>query len=143
MTMVMSETEFERHLLLYGPDIEHWPEGARFMARPLQQKPSAIRRIATHYRLEAWLNTRHMESSSPFLAERIIGAAKQIPQHQRFSVLTWLQGLCMDFRVPQPVYAVALTLLLGVSIGISSHTIYDTLIADTSQAYFIDDGAIP
>jgi len=69
--------------------------------------------------LDALLAKRHFEPAFPALSERIINAAKYSRSNVRMT--DWLKNLFADFHLPQPAYAFAAMLALGVSIGISDN----------------------
>ena len=91
-------------------------------------------------KLERLLHTRHVPPANPFLAERIIANAKY--RRRNVSIATWLSALFADFMIPRPAYALAIMLLLGISIGVDTADITTQDDAAISlETSFTDDGA--
>ena len=142
--MRMTEKEFKKYLLIYGANPDLWPEALRFGARRLQQRYCKAWKMAKHRYLEQELRALPFEEASPFLADRIAQAASKMPQDKRFSLGDWLRGLFTESSLPNPAYAIMLTLLLGFSMGVSGLGLADSIIADTPQPMeTYEEGVVP
>jgi hypothetical protein len=93
-------------------------------------------------KLDALLQRRAVEAPSDDLAERIIMAARQRTQVTPVSLVAWIKDLFHEFSLPQPVYAFASVLALGLVLGASlpagsvvSTTMQDTLFDLDSGSY--------
>ncbi len=71
-------------------------------------------------KLDHLLRSRRIESSSPELAQRIILAARQIPQSEPMTLMEWLSVIFQELHLPRPAYVLAGTLILGTLIGVSA-----------------------
>ncbi len=93
--------------------------------------------------LEKKLLMRGYEPPSPHLADNIIAAAMRRRQDEPVSIFAQLRGLFADFMLPQPAYALAAILMLGLGIGF---TVDDTLSQNDSKltisALLTDDGTM-
>jgi hypothetical protein len=70
-------------------------------------------------RLDNMLRSRAIEPASPDLAQRIIFAARQLPQTRTVSLWQWMRQLCAELHLPKPAYVLASSLVLGMVIGFS------------------------
>ena len=139
--MSLVEKEFEKHLALYGLDIDQWPEDIRAKARQIQ-KQFGIEGLVDDYRhLDTLLKARQFEPSYPFLAERVIFNAQRSRRKIPLSIIAWLGGLFADFMLPYPVYAVIVMLALGAGIGFNTAEINEDISPTLQQLSFADEGA--
>jgi hypothetical protein len=77
-------------------------------------------------RLEAMLRSRSFVPASPDLAERIVRAAQLTRHGPALSLGQWVQQLFAEYRLPEPVYVMAGTLLLGFVVGLSAPLLIDS-----------------
>ena len=72
-------------------------------------------------KLEHLLRSRRIEPASSDLAQRIVLAARQRPQSGGNAPFwRWVQDVFREFHLPQPGYALAGALLLGMVIGFNA-----------------------
>ena len=72
---------------------------------------------------------RRAVPEAPFgMADRIIAASLKLETRRKITLNDLLQGFADMFVIPQPAYALAVMLLLGVTIGATGQ----------AQAFFID-----
>ena len=139
--MPMTESEFKRYLLLYGTELECWPEDILAQAKRVQHLPVFISlMIEQQYIDETLLNNRAFEEASSNLANRIIRAASARKRAPGITFSAWVREL-LDSLLPRPAFALATVLTLGILIGFAVPTLQsgsDIL----SQNYFEDDGAV-
>ena len=140
--MCLATKEFEKHIALYGTDINQWPRDIRDKANQIQDQFGLEKLLEEYRALENTLHTRSVTPAHPSLAERIIANAKQRRRVLPVNLSTWVNGLFADFMIPRPAYAIAAMLVLGISIGLNTQTMTTTQ-DDTSlsSAYTDDDGA--
>jgi len=139
--MPMTEKEFKQCLLLYGAELENWPQEIAAEARRMQHlAPYSNLMIEQRYFDEMLLNNRPFEAASSNLAYRIINAAAVVRRAPDVTLTEWLQEF-LAFILPKPAFALATVLTLGIVIGFAIPALPpggDTL----SQNYFEDEGAI-
>ena len=58
--------------------------------------------------------------ASPYLADRILRAARAMDRKRDYSIMEWLNSLFADFSLPQPTYMVMVMVLLGLSLGLGN-----------------------
>ena len=140
--MYMLAKEFEKHIALYGTDLNLWPQDIRDKAKQTQKQFGREQLLEEYRTLENILHTRSVTPPHPSLAERIIANAKQRRRELPVKLSSWVSGLFNDFMIPRPAYALAAMLVLGISIGVSTQTMTTTP-DETSltSAYTDDDGA--
>lgn len=85
---------------------------------------------------------RRMESPSPDLAERIILAARQVPQLEAVSLGTWLSRLFGEFLLPRPAVVAAVVLVIGVLAGVGIPGVAEESEPLPNQAFLYDEGAL-
>lgn len=71
-------------------------------------------------RLEGLLRTRRLESASANLSERIIRAARRLPQRDESSFWQSIGDLFNEFHLPRPAYVLAAALALGIGLGFTA-----------------------
>lgn len=91
-------------------------------------------------RLNTMLENRAYEAPRTGFADRIIAATMNMPQVQALSPFAFLKSIFAEFHLPQPAYALAIALVIGVFAGWQSPS--PTATADsttqTKQAYDYD-----
>ncbi len=98
--------------------------------------------------LDIILAARAVPQAPPGLAERIIARTADQPVRRKSWIAETL-GMMADFvAVPQPALALALTLLLGLTLGFNLNTAFagvttDDLLASFTAADDNPDGAMP
>jgi len=133
--MTISISQFEKYLLLYGSNLDQWPEDIQMEALQSSTDPAIHMLIIQHqYMEEMLLGNDRIEPARPELVQHILRACTQ--RTPRFNLMEWLGSLFADFHLPQPAYVLAALVLLGMSAGISAP---DELF--TEQSNVSDDGA--
>jgi len=67
--------------------------------------------------LEALLTRRHFEAPSHHFMDRIVNAARKLPQLQPVSITAWLSQLFRECAMPHPAFALAVALMIGFLAG--------------------------
>ncbi len=130
--MPMTEKQFSEYLMLYGADMENWPDDIQAEAIGAMSEPN-IRALAIEQRyFEEVLRAHDVSEPNPWLADRIINAAGH--KATRVSMSAWLQEL-LAFLLPQPAFAFATVLALGMAIGFSLPAVKED---SATPAYFED-----
>jgi len=147
----MDTQEFREHLLLYGADVNQWPDGIR------QAGMKALQSSAEHQALqddnlyfEKMLKTRRFEEPSDHFAERIISGSLQKRQKSRFSPRAFIEDLINEFRIPRPDLAVlSFVMVLVLTLGLTLGFLYPSMTSDANnaeetnlQAFLFDEGDI-
>ncbi len=125
----MDPEQFKEYLLLYGADLDAWPEGIRLAGREaLRRFPELRASFTEQEEFERVLKTRKYEEASGDLAERIVSASllhdKKAPSGFGFFLPRLLAG---EFLFPKPALVLGSTLMigtlvLGFVIGFSIYT---------------------
>jgi hypothetical protein len=68
-------------------------------------------------KLEALLRSRPLEPASPELAERIVLKAQSLLQNPTLALRQWIARVFAEYHLPQPVYVLTGTLILGLVVG--------------------------
>jgi len=137
--MPMTEKEFKQCLMLYGTEVENWPDEILAEAIRAQYHPTLSElMLEEQYFDEMLLHSRRFEDASPDLADRIIHAARSAVTTSRNSLATYLQELLASL-LPQPAFALATVLSLGIVIGFSVPA--PASANESAQTYLEDDGA--
>jgi len=135
--MSFTAKDFEDGMMLYGTDIDLWPDALQADALCMMSDPTINAMIIRHqYFEEVLLNNDVIAPMSANFTQRVLRAAQALDAVRDFSVMQWLGALFADFRLPQPAYmAVVIAALgLGIGLGVSSNT--DII----QQASLVDDG---
>lgn len=92
--------------------------------------------------LDALLQRRRFEAPSADLAGRIILAARRAPAPKPVSITGFIGDMFREFALPQPAYAFASVLALGLVLGVSlpghgnaHETLQDSLFDVDSGSY--------
>ncbi len=117
--MAMDAEQFRECLLIYGADLQRWPEAVRRAGLAALERSLACRALREdHLQFEAVLRTRDVEAPSPDLEARIIAAA---PRRERIAspgLAEFLRSCFADLRLPAPALTTAAVLIVGVVIGL-------------------------
>lgn len=117
-TTTLGRTEFEELLFLYGPEIGNWPAHSRLAAEDALAASPALRiLLMEEKKLNAAFSNRTYIPPSPDFANRIINLARTVPQYQKMRTFEWLHRAFADCMLPQPAYAFASLLILGLLLG--------------------------
>lgn len=115
----MDAEQFRECLLVYGADLQQWPEAARQAGLEVLERSLACRALQEdHVQFEAVLRTRQLEAPRQDLEARIIAAA---PRRERMAYpgLAELLSSCFrDLRLPAPMLTAVAVLIVGVVIGV-------------------------
>jgi hypothetical protein len=117
--MAMDAEQFREWLLIYGADLQRWPEDIRQAGLEALDQSLACRSLQEdHAQFETMLRSRGHEEPSPDLAVRIIVAARR-RERRAYSGLVELLASCFaDLRLPTPVVTAAAVLIVGFVIGL-------------------------
>ena len=140
--MPMTEKQFQNFLMLYGTEVENWPDEILAEAMRAKHHP-VLSGLAMEQQCfdEMLLNSRRFEAPSADLADRIIYAARIVAKTSGNSLVTCLREL-LTLILPQPAFALATVLSLGIVIGFSvSASLSANGTEPLTQTYFEDDGA--
>lgn len=119
----MDQNKLQEHMLLYGADIQHWPEAEQGAAREvLSQNPALREMLEEAHLFETQARVRPALREDASFAERIIAAAQtRAPVPTRKAVL-WqmLDEMIQALPFAKPGYALASFALAGLLLGILS-----------------------
>ena len=142
--MPMTEKQFKEYLLLYGTEIDNWTEDLQAETLLVQRQHAFTEwMMEQQYYDEMLFNNRSFEVASPDLADRIIYSARAVKKSPSVTFSDMLREL-LSFVLPQPAYAFAAVLMLGLVAGlytpmpVRSANASDTIL----QAYTADEGSI-
>jgi hypothetical protein len=68
-------------------------------------------------KIDEMLKARRIRAASPDLAQRIILKAQITPRMQAFSLGRWIKQAFAELHLPNPVYVLAGTLMMGFVLG--------------------------
>lgn len=113
--------KFKENLLLYGANVNHWPEELRQAGLEALESSSEIKALlAEHEHFERVLRARSYETPSNNLAQRIISSLQQEQKASR-SLGSFLSALLNEVRFPKPALTalsiVMILLVIGFVIG--------------------------
>ena len=127
--MTMDPKQFKENLLLYGVDLDQWPEEIRPEGVTSLENSSILQALlAEQERFERVLKNRRYEEPSDDFAQRIISASLHQDKEASFSLRLFLSRLFADeFYFPKPALLVGTTLmiaalLVGFVIGFANST---------------------
>jgi hypothetical protein len=126
----MDTKEFQENLLVYGADLDQWPEEGRLRGMESLKNSSELQELLREQEeFEKLLKARRYEEPSGNFAERIIAATLL---HQKEKTLSGFRSffsrlLVEEFRLPKPVLAavsisMVTVLLVGFVIGFLNPT---------------------
>jgi len=125
----MDSGKFKENLLLYGTDLDQWPEAIRqVMITALENSPELQALMAEQGKFERVLKNRKYEEPSNDLTHRITSASLQPDIRSSVSLRLFLSRLFAEgFYFPKPALLVGSTLMIaalviGFVIGFSSST---------------------
>lgn len=115
----MDVERFREYVLLYGADLQRWPQEIRRAGIEALEQSAACRAMQEdHVQFETLLRTRTHAAPSPGLESRIIAAALRRERMEFPGLTTLLRSCFSDLRIPAPVLMTAAALFLGVGIGL-------------------------
>ena len=121
----MNSEQFKEYLLLYGSDLENWPDGLDQQAMALFQGSSEIRELVENEKgFESVLMDRSVDTPSSDFERRITLSAKPKTAREEgtFSFSTFFEFITL----PKPALTMAFLLLFGFSLGFFHDTYADT-----------------
>jgi hypothetical protein len=147
----MHRKEFEEYLLLYGANINKWPEKIRRLGLEALESSSELQALQKdHHNFERLLQARGYEGPADNFAQRIISASLQQRQRDPFSLGSFIAGLIDEFHIPRPALAVIsfvmlLALTIGFTIGFTNPN--GSLVLNNTeethlQAFLFDEGDV-
>lgn len=119
----MNPKQFKENLLVYGSDVQKWPQDIKQARLKALQTSAELRVLLAHEeQFEQVLKTRRYEEPSSDLAERIILASQAKKKRVRRSLGRFFSELLWEFSLPRPamtaVYvSVIFALIIGFAIG--------------------------
>lgn len=137
--MTMDPRQFKKNILLYGVDLNKWPEEIKQAGRESIQNSWKLQALlAEHKQFERVLKTRKYEEPSGNLVQRIVSLSLYQDKKSRFSLGLFLSRLFADeFHLPKPALIVVsiltiTALVTGFFIGFSTST--RSMLTDQRQA---------
>lgn len=137
--MRMDPRQFKGNLLLYGADLDQWPEEIKQAGRESLENSWKLQELlAEHKQFESVLKTRKYEEPSGNLVQRIVSLSLHQEERSPPGVGLFLSRLFADeFRLPKPAL-ILISVLMIVTLGIGffigfSHSTRSTL-TDQRQA---------
>ncbi len=116
--MTMDGERFREYLLVYGADVQRWPEAIREAGLAALEQGGEYRSFqADHAQFEAVLSARRYEEPSPDLEQRIIAAARRREREAPLSLSAFLATCLAEIRFPQPVLTAVAVLIVGFVLG--------------------------
>ena len=147
----MDSKQFEEYLLLYGANINEWPETVRQSGWEALESSSELQALQKdHADFEKLLKARRYEEPAGNFAQRIISVSSQQKQTDPFSLRSLIAGLIDEFHIPRPALAViSLVVLLALTIGFTigfTNTNGSSVLNNTEetqlQAFLFDEGDV-
>lgn len=147
----MDTTQFKENLLLYGTNINQWPENIRKTGLEALESSAELQALQKdHEKFEKALQIRRYEEPADNFAQRIISASLQQRQKAPFSPGSFISDLINEFRIPRPALAalslmMILALTIGFAIGFTTPTespVLNNTEETTLQAFLFDEGDI-
>jgi hypothetical protein len=138
----MDIKQFKENLLIYGAELDRWPEEIRKAGLESVKESTELRNLLTDQdRFESFLRTRKYEEPSNHLAQQIISTA--LRQHQaQPSLSAFFSELFSAFSMPKMVLTTVSILLIGFIIGYSNPI--ETVSVEQEQtnleAFLYDEG---
>jgi hypothetical protein len=96
-------------------------------------------------KIDRLLSSRRVAPASPDLAQRIILKAQLLPQNATVSFWQWVRQACVEFHLPKPAYVLAIALVFGLVIGLSTPPDINSSADDdaaSAQSVLSADGAL-
>lgn len=147
----MHRKEFEEYLLLYGADINLWPQEIRQAGLEAMESSAELQAFyQDHDNFEKLLHSRRYEEPADNLAQRIISVSLQQRQNAPFSIGSFISGLINEFSVPRPaLVALSLMMILALTIGFtigftnpSGSSVLNNTEETNLQAFLFDEGDV-
>jgi len=115
----MNPKQFKENLLVYGSDVQKWPQDITQAGLKALQTSAELRVLLAHEEhFEQVLKTRKYEEPSSDLAERIILASQAKKKGVRRSLGRFFSELLWEFSLPKPaITAVYVSLIFALIIG--------------------------
>lgn|SRR5574341_106705 len=140
--MAMDADKFREGLLLYGADLEQWPEGAREAGLEALDRSPACRALREdHVQFEALLRSKEPEAPRTDLEARIIAAARRRERAAYPGLAEFLSSCFADLRLPAPVLTAAAVLIVGIIIGLWLPTDLVPVESESAEAQLFLDSA--
>jgi hypothetical protein len=116
--MAMDAEQFRECLLLYGADLQRWPEALRRAGVAAVGRSPACRALEEDQaQFEALLKAREVDAPGQGLEARIIAAAPRRERRAPPGPADFLRVCFSDLRLPAPVLTATAVLILGLVIG--------------------------
>jgi hypothetical protein len=117
----MNPDRFKEHLLVFGADVNKWPEDIRGAGlKALEDSPECRSLMLDEERFEKFLRSRKHEEPSGDLADRIILASQRKKEKALSGIVGFFSELLSEFNLPrQAVAAVAVLLIVSLIIGLA------------------------
>ena len=147
----MDTKQFKENILLYGADINQWPEKIKRSGLEALESSSELQALREdHDNFERILQTRKYEEPADNFAQRIISTSLQQKQKAPFSLGSFIADLINDFSIPRPALAalslmMILVLTIGFAIGFTNPTgssVVNNTEETSLQEFLYDEGDI-
>lgn len=147
----MNTKQFKENLLLYGANINQWPEKIKQSGLEALERSSELQALQKdHDNFERMLQTRRYEEPADNFAQRIISGSLQQRQRAPFRRGSLIAGLIDGFHISRPALAIIslamlLALTIGFTIGFTSSSGSSVLISTEEtnlQSFLFDEGDV-
>jgi hypothetical protein len=116
----MNIKQFKKYLLLYGAEVENWPEEIRAVGLKLLENSSELQAlVAEQSHFEKVLETRKYEEPNDDLAQGIISASLRQRKKGSFSLGAFFSDSIAELSLPKPAFIAVSILVIGLAIGFS------------------------
>jgi hypothetical protein len=117
----MDLKEFKENLLIYGSDINRWPQNLSQEAWDALTTYADLQALVDEEKeFDYLLLAQDIESPAPHLAQRIIEASGVIKKKEQLSIRSFFEELFSELRIPQPALVTVIILLIGIVLGFSN-----------------------
>jgi hypothetical protein len=147
----MNRKQFEEYLLLYGTNMNEWPQEIRQAGLEALESSAELQAFyQDHDNFEKLLHTRRYEEPAGNFAQRIISVSSQQTQKDPFSLRSLIAGLIDEFHIPRPALAlISLVMLLALTIGFTigftnpnGSSVLNNTEEPQLQAFLFDEGDV-
>ena len=147
----MDRKQFEEYLLLYGANMNEWPEKVRQSGLEAVERSSELRALQKdHVNFERLLKARKYEEPTKDFSQRIISVSSLQKQKKPFSIKSLIAGLIDEFHMPRPAlavisFAMLLALTIGFTIGFTNpngSSVLNNTEETQLQVFLFDEGDV-
>lgn len=147
----MDRKRFEESLLIYGADINRWPEAIKQAGLEALESSAEFKSLyKDHDDFENLLHHRRYEDPAGNFARRIISASLRQRQNAPFSIGSFITGVINELHIPRPaIAAISLAMVLAMTIGfsigftdLSASSVLNNTEETGLQTFLFDEGDI-